>query len=53
MPESDDSTTRPECIGFRIEEHGPDRAFFQPYSRRADLRAVVAALEFKLWSSEG
>jgi ribonuclease HI len=53
MPESDDSATRPECIGFRIEEHGPDRAFYQPDSRRACLRAVVAALEFKLWSSEG
>lgn len=53
MPKSDGSGKHTECIGFRLEERGPNGEFFNPKSMRADLRAVVAALEFKLWSSEG
>lgn len=53
MPKSDGSGRNPDCIGFSIEERGPNGEFFNPNGMRADLRAVVAALEFKVWSSEG
>jgi ribonuclease HI len=53
MPKGDPSGHRSDCIGFSIEDRGPNGEFFNPESKRADLRAVVAALEFKVWSSEG
>jgi len=53
MPKGNDSGHRSDCIGFSIEDRGPNGEFFNPESKRADLRAVVAALEFKIWSSEG
>jgi ribonuclease HI len=53
MPKSDGSGKNPECIGFKLEEHGPNGDFFNAKSMRADLRAVVAALGSRLWSSEG
>jgi len=53
MPKSDDPATHPTCIGFRLEDRGPKDEFFNASSMRADLRAAVAALEFKHWKSEG
>lgn len=53
MPKNDGWGQRSDCDGFSIEDRGPNGEFFNPNSNRAELRAVVAALEFKVWSSEG
>ena len=47
-----------ECKGFILEQTGPSDSVLQgdnfPYTqKRADLRAVIAALENQPWASEG
>ncbi len=39
--------------GFRLESHGPTGLDSLQNSNRAELRAVVAALHFRLWYGEG
>lgn len=42
------------CKGLMLEKTGPDDKASQEYSQKsADLRAVVAALEYQTWGSEG
>ena len=41
-------------IGFKLEKRGPKGAVNADLNQRtAELRALVAALEFKIWSTEG
>ena len=41
-------------IGFTLEQRGPNGAIYTDSSARtAELRALVAALEFKTWATEG
>ncbi|KAI1496512.1 ribonuclease H-like domain-containing protein [Biscogniauxia marginata] len=41
------------CIGSALEACGPDGQRIQPTSNRAELRAVVKALEWRYWYREG
>lgn len=46
----------PEVNGivcFRLEDEGPTGQVYPPTSNRAELRAVIAALEFRVWGGEG
>ena len=44
----------PECKGFLLERTGPCGKIANSHAqKRADLRAVVAALEYQIWGSEG
>jgi ribonuclease HI len=43
----------PGAIAFRLENHGPSGIPTEPTSNRAKLRAVIAALQFRAWGSEG
>jgi ribonuclease HI len=43
----------PGAIAFRLENHGPSGIPAEPTSNRAKLRAVIAALQFRAWGSEG
>ncbi|KAF1912210.1 ribonuclease H-like domain-containing protein [Ampelomyces quisqualis] len=38
---------------FRLESRGPTEEAGDQTSNRAELRAVIAALEFRLWNNEG
>lgn len=38
---------------FQLEDFGADREYHTPTSNRAELRAAVAALEYRMWSWEG
>lgn len=38
---------------FRLESRGPTGEVVPQTSNRAELRAVIAALEFRLWNNEG
>ncbi|EPS45818.1 hypothetical protein H072_174 [Dactylellina haptotyla CBS 200.50] len=40
-------------ISFRLEDKGPDAKPAPQTSNRAELRAVIAALEFRVWYGEG
>lgn len=40
-------------VAFRLEEQGPTGEFAEHTSNRAKLRAVIAALQFRPWASEG
>ncbi|KAE8422873.1 ribonuclease H-like domain-containing protein [Aspergillus pseudocaelatus] len=40
-------------IGFRLENEGPTGEAHPQTSNRAELRAVIAALRFRFWTSEG
>lgn len=49
-----EETLHSRCKGLLLEKAGPDGKASQGYSqKRADLRAVVAALEYQTWGSEG
>jgi ribonuclease HI len=49
-----DETLHSRCKGLLLEKTGRDGKASQGYSqKRADLRAVVAALEYQTWVSEG
>lgn len=43
----------PGAIAFRLEKHGPSGVPAEHTSNRAKLRAVIAALQFRTWGSEG
>lgn len=38
---------------FRLENRGPTNVMSKQTSNRAELRAVIAALQFRIWSGEG
>lgn len=40
-------------VSFPLEIEGPTGAIYQPTSNRAELRAVIAALQFRAWAGEG
>ncbi|KAJ6508459.1 putative ribonuclease H [Mycena sanguinolenta] len=40
-------------VGFPLEKEGPDGQVYAHTSNRAELRAVIAALEFRCWFGEG
>lgn len=40
-------------IKFRLELEGPDGVLHEQTSNRAELRAVIAALQFRVWWGEG
>lgn len=40
-------------VGIPVEEEGPDGQPYRPTSNRAELRAVIAALEWRKWYREG
>lgn len=40
-------------LNFRLEDQGPDGSYHTATSNRAELRAAVAALEIRLWGTEG
>ena len=42
-----------DAIAFRLERQGPDGSRTEHSSNRAKLRAVIAALQFRQWHSEG
>ena len=47
---------RPDDTGiqeFRLEEHGPTGVAAPQTSNRAELRAVIGALQFRQWGGEG
>ncbi|KAH8594172.1 ribonuclease H-like domain-containing protein [Bisporella sp. PMI_857] len=41
------------CVWGRLEDHGPSGEPHPQTSNRAELRAVIAALEFRSWGGEG
>lgn len=41
------------CVCFPVEKQGPDGQPCKPTSNRAELRAVIAALEWRKWYREG
>ncbi|KAE8150408.1 ribonuclease H-like domain-containing protein [Aspergillus avenaceus] len=50
------STSQPESHGwvrFRLEDTGPTGEAHPQTSNRAELRAVIAALRFRVWTGEG
>ncbi|KAL9087243.1 MAG: hypothetical protein Q9165_006737 [Trypethelium subeluteriae] len=44
--------TRGDCK-FRLETHGPNGEAVEQTSNRAELRAVIGALQFRFWTGEG
>ncbi|MCJ1360057.1 MAG: hypothetical protein MMC33_010060 [Icmadophila ericetorum] len=40
-------------LKFRLELEGPDKVLHEQTSNRAELRAVIAALQFRVWWGEG
>ncbi|KAF8849388.1 ribonuclease H-like protein [Acephala macrosclerotiorum] len=46
-------TEKYENISFRLESHGPNKDPQPQTSNRAELRAVIAALQFRIWPGEG
>jgi ribonuclease HI len=40
-------------VRFRLEEEGPTGGKYRQTSNRAELRAVIAALQFREWKREG
>ena len=40
-------------VNGALEQQGPDSQWHGPTSNRAELRAVIAALEFRAWWGEG
>jgi len=40
-------------VSFRLETQGPSGAVYPQTSNRAELRAVIAALQFRCWYGEG
>ncbi|KAJ7356869.1 ribonuclease H-like domain-containing protein [Mycena albidolilacea] len=40
-------------VSLPLEAKGPDGVAYTPTSNRAELRAVIGALEFRSWSGEG
>ena len=40
-------------VSFPLEIQGPSGVTYPPTSNRAELRAVIAALQFRSWTSEG
>ncbi|THH12809.1 hypothetical protein EW146_g7347 [Bondarzewia mesenterica] len=40
-------------VGFRLELKGPDNQVHPQTSNRAELRAAIAALQFRAWDGEG
>ena len=46
-------TTHPSGISFRLEHRGCDGRYYVATSNRAELRAATAALECRLWGTEG
>ncbi|KAI1871178.1 uncharacterized protein JN550_004623 [Neoarthrinium moseri] len=53
FPFLQDGTEVGGTIGFPLEMTGPGGEMYDPTSNRAKLRAVIAALEFRLWHLEG
>lgn len=47
------SPTLDGSLAFRLEEQGPTGQLYEPTSNRAELRAAIAALEFRVWAGEG
>ncbi|KAK1535508.1 RNase H domain-containing protein [Colletotrichum paranaense] len=41
------------CVAFKLEEKGPDGQTYRHTSNRAELRAALAALQFRAWWGEG
>ncbi|KAH9905936.1 ribonuclease H-like domain-containing protein [Xylariomycetidae sp. FL2044] len=41
------------CVSSSLEAEGPDGLRYRPTSNRAELRAVIAALEYRMWYREG
>ncbi|KAK9775927.1 putative RNase H type-1 domain-containing protein [Seiridium cardinale] len=41
------------CVHFPLEKEGPSGQKFPPTSNRAELRAVIGALEWRYWYREG
>ncbi|KAF7348422.1 putative rnase h domain protein [Mycena sanguinolenta] len=41
------------AVGFPLEQAGPDGQVHMHTSNRAELRAVIAALDFRCWGGEG
>ncbi|KAK0373316.1 RNase H domain-containing protein [Colletotrichum limetticola] len=41
------------CVAFKLEEKGPDGQTYRHTSNRAELRAALAALQFRVWWGEG
>jgi len=40
-------------VSLRLEEYGPTGVRYQQTSNRAELRAVIAALQFRVWYGDG
>lgn len=40
-------------VSFPLEKQGPSGVIYPPTSNRAELRAVIAALQFRAWHGEG
>ncbi|KAI1472945.1 uncharacterized protein F4812DRAFT_464922 [Daldinia caldariorum] len=53
LPFKDDIYHDGGMIGFPLEESGPGGESYNATSNRAKLRAVIAALEFRVWQDEG
>ncbi|KAI0757397.1 ribonuclease H-like domain-containing protein [Daedaleopsis nitida] len=43
----------PETVSFALEEEGPYGEVYRHTSNRAELRAALAALQFRAWGGEG
>ncbi|KAK1537016.1 RNase H domain-containing protein [Colletotrichum costaricense] len=41
------------CVAFKLEDKGPDGQTYRHTSNRAELRAALAALQFRAWWGEG
>jgi ribonuclease HI len=52
-PSSGQMKSHPSIYTFRLENQGPDGNYYDATSNRAELRAAVAALEGRLWGTEG
>ncbi|KAM7203631.1 ribonuclease H [Naviculisporaceae sp. PSN 640] len=50
---SEDAAKPTGSVAFRLEEQGPTGEFAEHTSNRAKLQAVIAALQFRPWASEG
>ncbi|EME76954.1 uncharacterized protein MYCFIDRAFT_147469 [Pseudocercospora fijiensis CIRAD86] len=47
------TTSEPESYAIRLEGKGPDGDAYSQTSNRAELRAALGALEFRMWPGEG
>jgi ribonuclease HI len=51
--ETNDHSRKPQPVAFSMEPKGPTGMNGSPKALRAALRAVVGALELKIWSADG